>query len=144
MRIPLAAVLATVSIGTAACHKTVHIETEPPGARVRVDGIDRGPSPVSVSVEYNIFVNHTVTLEKEGYVTASAPLPSEGRLPLAICGYILCPPLLIWARAPIPNPVFVLTPVGAGDGAAFPAAPPGPGPEPTPTVDTTTGASQKE
>lgn len=130
--------LLAIVLAAAGCRKNVYIETEPPGARVWLDGIDRGPSPVMVNVEYNIFINHTVTLEKEGYVTASAPLPAEGHVPLAICGYILCPPLLIWARAPIPNPVFVLTPVGASGATPFPTPPPGPAPEPPPPPAETT------
>jgi hypothetical protein len=48
---------------------TLAVNTTPPGARVLLDGADAGISPVvlaNISAE-----NHTVTLEKDGFVTAT-------------------------------------------------------------------------
>ena len=48
---------------------TLAVNSTPPGARVLLDGADAGISPVVLA---NISAdNHTVTLEKDGYVTAA-------------------------------------------------------------------------
>jgi hypothetical protein len=47
---------------------TLAVNSSPPGARIQLDGVDAGFSPVILA---NISSdNHTVTLEKDGYVTA--------------------------------------------------------------------------
>ena len=48
---------------------TLVVNSTPPGARVLLDGVDAGYSPVTLA---NISAdNHTVTLEKDGYVPAA-------------------------------------------------------------------------
>lgn len=118
----------------AGCHKRVTIESEPSGARVRVNGVNRGVTPVTLDLEYNIFITHNVELEKEGYRRAYAPIPSEGNVGLAICGYIICPPLIIWARAPVSEAIFVLTAMGESPDGSMMSPPPPPPPPLPPAV----------
>lgn len=54
---------ATLFTGT---KQTVTIKTFPEGAKVEVDGLDRGITPVAVRLKKG-FSGQTVTLKKEGY-----------------------------------------------------------------------------
>jgi hypothetical protein len=128
---PLCVALLLVSAG-AGCRKNVTIQSEPSGARVRVNGLDKGVTPVTLSLESNIFTNYTVELEKEGYERARAGLPTEGRLGIAICGYIVCPPLIILARQPVSEAIFVMRPAGDGPSLLAPPPPPSSTPPPPP------------
>lgn len=139
-----------VLVSAIGCHKSVRIESEPSGARVSVNGVYHGVTPVRVSLQYDIFTTHNVELQKEGYRNTYAPIPSEGSLGVAICGYIICPALIIWARKPVSEAVFVLTAIGAGaDDGMYPPPPPPPPPPagastPVPPTDAVTGASKTE
>jgi hypothetical protein len=143
LRLPCLALLLVAALA-GGCHKNVLIRSEPPGARVRLNGVDRGVTPVTLDLEYNIFIDYQVELEKEGYERARVGLPAEGRLGLAICGYIICPPLIIWARQPVSEAIFVMRPAGAG-GAPLAPPPPPPPPAPpaawTPTEDAVSSAT---
>ena len=138
----IATALVLAGIGTG-CHKRVTIDSEPAGARVWVNGRDYGRTPVTLDLEYNIFLSYQVQLEKEGYQRAFEPLPGEPKLGVAICGYILCPPLLIWAREPISEVTYVLAPAPPGDPppATSPKPPSPPPPPPSPVATPAPGAT---
>ena len=138
-------VLLALLLSASACHKAVTIRSEPSGARIRVNGVDKGKTPVTVSLEANIFVTHNVELQLDGYRAAHAPIPGEGNVGVAICGYLICPPLIIFARGPVSEAIFVLTPFGPGGDTAANgglAPPPPPPPPPPPVADAVTAASE--
>jgi hypothetical protein len=58
---------ATVFHGT---EQTVHVTSNPPGATVEVNGLERGVTPVDVSVKKG-FTGETIVLKKAGYETKS-------------------------------------------------------------------------
>ena len=58
---------ATVFHGT---QQTVHVTSNPPGATVEVDGLEKGVTPVDVSVKKG-FTGQTIVLKKTGYETKS-------------------------------------------------------------------------
>ena len=58
---------ATLFTGT---KSSVQINSKPSGAKIMVDGIDRGETPSSIKLKRG-FSGQTVTLKKEGYETRS-------------------------------------------------------------------------
>ncbi len=55
---------ATIFTGTS---DTIRFESEPEGARIFIDGIERGRTPASVSVSRSAFDDKQVTLRLDGY-----------------------------------------------------------------------------
>lgn len=121
--------LATLAMG---CHRSVLIDSEPTGAKVRVNGIPRGTTPFRTNLEYTAFTNFEVMLEKEGYRPATARLPMEFSAGALICG-VVCWPFLLVVQQPA-STVFVLERARDEDAAAT-------DPVPAATPDVTSGAS---
>lgn len=62
------AVLSAGSLLSTGClHRRMTIATDPPGAQVLVDGVEQGPSPVSLDFTY--YGTREITLIKDGYET---------------------------------------------------------------------------
>ena len=64
---------ATVVKGT---HQQIAITSKPAGAYVKVDGIDKGETPMVIKMRRNKF--HSVQLDKEGYETYEAAISTHG------------------------------------------------------------------
>ncbi len=56
---------ATIFTGTS---QRIQISSNPPGAKVQIDGIDKGTTPLSVKLK-KASDGPTITLKKEGYAT---------------------------------------------------------------------------
>ena len=106
MTVRVALALALLPAFVAGCARTVLIDSEPPGAVVRVNGQPRGTTPLRTKLPYTAFSTFEVTLEKEGYRPATSRLPMELNPASLVCG-VACPPVLLWVQEPA-NTVFVL------------------------------------
>ena len=67
---------ATIFTGT---RDTIHFDSKPAGAKVRIDGIDMGRTPLDVSVNRSIN-DKAVTMQLEGYETRTFVLSKEFNL----------------------------------------------------------------
>ena len=63
----LALTLALASTAGMGCAHQVTIKSEPAGAHVFVDGVDRGETPVVLEEENGFFDKRRIRVEKEGY-----------------------------------------------------------------------------
>jgi hypothetical protein len=70
----IALVMAVATSAACSFSKMTHIQTDPPGARVRVGGEDRGQTPVFTQLGCTTFGSKHVELSKEGYRTLRARL----------------------------------------------------------------------
>ncbi len=57
-------------------HQQIAITSNPAGAYVKVDGIDKGETPMVIKMKRNKC--HTVQLDKEGYETYEAAISTHG------------------------------------------------------------------
>ncbi len=57
-------------------HQQIGITSNPAGAYVKVDGIDKGETPMVVKMKRN--KSHTVQLDKPGYETYEAAISTHG------------------------------------------------------------------
>jgi PEGA domain len=67
-RMPAALFALAVAAGFSGCmHRRMTVQTDPPGARVLVDGQDIGLTPASL--DFNYYATRQITLIKDGYET---------------------------------------------------------------------------
>jgi hypothetical protein len=64
---------ATLFTGT---RDTIHFESQPSGAKVRIDGLDMGRTPLDLSVKRSLN-EKVVNMSLDGYETRNFPLTSE-------------------------------------------------------------------
>ena len=91
--VPLLLAVAAVPGTACRAQRTLTIDSEPPGAQVRLDEDIVGETPVTVSFEH--YGTRRVTLSKEGYRTVSRRVaveaPLYGRFPLDLASEVLFP-----------------------------------------------------
>ena len=104
--------MALFALVVAGCTQAITITSEPPGARVWLNGVNIGVTPASTVVSYTAFSNFEVRLEKDGYMPIQTILANEVKVAPLVLGIILCLPLLIWVAGPMPDYHYVLTPQG--------------------------------
>jgi len=130
----IAALCATASAGCATIisgsAQQMIVSSQPPGARVFVDGAYTGVTPMTLLLRTER--NHTVTLQHEGFQDATAPV-ARGFNPVALLNLVI---VVFWVvdlasgalwRFP-PNAIYVaMQPIGAPGTAPPPstALPPG-------------------
>jgi hypothetical protein len=86
-----------VALAVAACagciSRSILIESEPPGAQVRLNGTPVGETPVTVSFRH--YGTYDVELRKDGFETLrtweSVPAPGYARFPLCLFTELLWP-----------------------------------------------------
>lgn len=79
--------------GVSGCAVTVPITTRPPGAKVRLDNMEIGKTPLAPSISF--LENHVVELELEGYL--------RERVDLISIPYNLAPNYIDMALQPLPK-----------------------------------------
>jgi hypothetical protein len=89
------------------CATLVRIETNVPGAKLKLDGQTVGSTPVEKSLSDAIWENYDVVIEKDGYRVLRTRLNKEFKVGTFIGGLFLWP-LLLWIYGPEPNQLFEL------------------------------------
>lgn len=81
-----------------ACSSTTKLITEPPGARVYVNGDPVGETPYEYSDMAVIGTSLVIRLEKPGYEPLTAVIPRSEELDPIACGAgaCLCPVVFLW------------------------------------------------
>jgi len=91
MRIPL--VLALSLLGACQAQRLLVVTSEPPGAAVRLDGVDYGTTPVEIPFLH--YGTRRVSLNLDGYLSDSQVIvvkpPWYGRFPIDLVSEILIP-----------------------------------------------------
>ena len=90
------------------CTDFVTITSEPPGARVRIDGEKRGRTPCTVLVEWWATEYNRITLEHPGCYPLSTVLRRTARVKYIILDVSFWPLLFLNSVGPIENQHFVL------------------------------------
>jgi hypothetical protein len=75
------------------CSHVVTFTTNPPGARTTVNGIDLGPTPVSMTDEASTGKTFVMSFKKEGFKDKNVVLIQEAngaRIALSVIGGLLC------------------------------------------------------
>jgi hypothetical protein len=126
-------VAAVTACAFAGCASTTTLQTQPPGAQVKIDGVPVGTTPYSLTDTKIVGSNTQLRFELAGYQPYEVTLQRNEEvdvLPL-IGGFFVLVPWL-WVFKYKPTHTYVLQPAGAG--APAPAAPPPgyPPPEPAP------------
>ncbi|MBT3302783.1 MAG: PEGA domain-containing protein [Bacteroidetes bacterium] len=106
------AILVAALIVLSSCSSTTLIETDPAGAIVYIDGVNKGQSPVRMTNSKIISSCTDIRIEKEGYERLYDEIcreeePAAGPI---VCGYFFLVPLL-WAFDYNPSHFYELTPL---------------------------------
>ncbi len=107
---PVASLL-IISIFCSGCafSRMTHINSEPPGARLRVAGEIRGDTPIQTKIGCSTFKEKQIELSKEGYRTLSMELDYNWRARNVTWSIILFwPGLLIVGKCPKEDYLFEL------------------------------------
>lgn len=84
--------LALTLLGVTGCSHVVTIESEPPGARVKIDGVDKGNTPLVLTEDNGFFAEKKIEIELEGYLPVETELSqSEIYWPMAAPACALAP-----------------------------------------------------
>ena len=111
------------------CAHTVPIHSDPPGAKVIVDGDDMGPAPVKLSESSGFFKSHQVRVEQKGYspvetsILQTIPVwpvvaPSVCLAPVTLGGSCFG---LMWGLRYGSSYEYKLSRIGEDDGTSAPA-----------------------
>lgn len=134
MRSKLAAVCLVPAVIAAACSSATVLQTNPPGAKLYLNGEYVGTSPYTMSDTKMVGSTTTVRAEYPGYEPLSAAVQRNEEFSIGACigGVFLLVPFL-WIMGYKPTHTYELRPAGAVPPApppgAYPAAPP-PAPAP--------------
>ena len=110
----LAAASALALLG--GCASTILLESEPPGARVVVDGAYLGRAPVRYTDTAPVGTVHRVDLYLQGYDDLHGSFARNGPIdPGAVCGGLVCLVPLAWVQDYPRSRRFLMRQVGAGD-----------------------------
>jgi TolB-like protein len=107
----LAALLGAAVLG-AGCSSTVSFMSEPPGAKLYINGALEGETPCRVMLQWNTFSVFQVKLEKEGYHPYITRLEGEPKWVYIVIDLLFWPLLLVNAYGPKPYYTFGLRPLG--------------------------------
>jgi uncharacterized protein YceK len=97
-----------LALALSGCATMVTIETNVPGASVRMNNQVIGTTPVSKEMTNAIWETQNVVIQKDGYKVIRAPLQKEIKAVPAVAGFFLLWPLWLWAYGPMPEQVFDL------------------------------------
>jgi TolB-like protein len=111
-RLVVLAILLGVAVLAAGCQSTVHFRSQPPGAKLFVNGALKGETPCRVMLKWTTLTEFRIRLEKEGYQSYVARLEGEPKWGYIIIDILFWPLLLINAYGPKPYYDFTLRPVG--------------------------------
>ncbi len=103
----LLSLLLVAAIFLAGCATMVRIETDVPGANVKINGQSVGTTPVVRNLSDAIWENFNVEIAKDGYKTFHGTLAKEFKVGALIGGLIMWP-LLLWTYGPQPYQNFEL------------------------------------
>ncbi len=128
-RILVSAAICSGAALLGSCTNRVHITSDPSGAQVRIDGRERGETPLTTSVTWSAGGHNRITLEHPKCYGFSTVLRRTLRLP-AMEGFEVVPAALFIAVTygagtlafvgPVENQHFVLAPLPAGSGEGTP------------------------
>ena len=116
MRQAMRGIIVLLIVLASGCSSSVVINSDPPGAKVYVDGALIGRTPVTYSDSAVVGTEHTLRLEKEGYkpLTTTFSRDREVNLGAAIGGCCLTPILWLWLLDYPPYLMYELKPLPPG------------------------------
>jgi len=124
---PFPALAAVTLCAFTACASTTVLQSTPPGAQVKINGLPVGVTPYSLTDQKIVFATTPIRLEAAGYQPLDVTLQrsEEVEIGALIAGFFVLIPWL-WVLKYSPAHAYTLTPVGAGYPAPAPGAPPPP------------------
>jgi hypothetical protein len=96
-----------LTLALVGCTTLVQIESNPPGANVRLEGKDLGKTPLSVELSDAVWENYNVIFKMAGYRELRVKLAKEIKAGALIGGLFFAIPLL-WCYGPDENQYFDL------------------------------------
>ena len=108
MKRQLIALIVLFSFLLASCATMVRIETNVPGATVKINNQKVGKTPLQKSLSDFAFQEYDVTIEKEGYEILNTQLAKEAKVGPIVGGIFFIFPFL-WCYGPSPYQYFDLT-----------------------------------
>lgn len=108
MKRTLIALITIMAFVTMSCSTLVRIETDIPGAEVRINNKEIGKTPLETKLSNDAFKTYRVEIAKEGYDTLHTDLDKEVKAGNLIAGLIIIWPLLLWCYGPAPYQHFDL------------------------------------
>ena len=95
--IKLIAIFAVLAFGAVACSHRVTINTNPPGAKVYVDGNLIGVSPASFVEKSGFGKSYQLKVEKEGYQTLNTTEKQTVNVLYLVLSILLCLPAILFS-----------------------------------------------
>lgn len=123
-KVVLLLVLASAVLIGSGCRSMVYFRSNPPGAKLHINGIPRGETPCTLQLKWHTFKTFDVTLEKEGYRPYVARLQGEPKWLFIIIDILCWPLIFVNGYGPKQAYQFELAPLGATPGPS--EKPPGP------------------
>jgi len=111
-RLAFLAVLLSAAILMTGCSSTVSFRSQPPGAKLYINGALQGETPCRTVLKWTTLTEFQIRLEKEGYHPYVARLEGEPKWVYIIVDILFWPLLLINAYGPKPYYDFTLRPLG--------------------------------
>jgi len=96
------------------CSTLVHINSEPQGAYVIIDGKTIGETPIDVTIPDRSWEKYNVIVMKKGYESIDRELDKEIKVGPVVAAIPFCclPWPLIWAQGPKSDQYFILKKTG--------------------------------
>ena len=91
------AVLVVLAFGAVACSHRVTLNTNPPGAKVYVDGQLIGVSPASFVEKSGFGKTYQIKIEKEGYQTMNTTEKQVINVMYLVLSILFCLPAIFWS-----------------------------------------------
>lgn len=107
-RIAAAMIAIALIVSMFGCTTVVHIDSEPSGARVSVNGVPTGKTPYTQEMSDFIFNSYDVLIELDGYIAYSGNLKKEFKADAFIAGWFLGFWPWLWTTGPKPAYYFEL------------------------------------
>lgn len=111
-RLAVLAVLLVAAVLAAGCQSTVSFRSQPPGAKLYINGALQGETPCRIMLKWTTLTEFQIRLEKEGYHPYVARLEGEPKWVYIIVDILFWPLLLVNAYGPKPYYEFALRPLG--------------------------------
>ena len=109
----LMVMLVCFALSATGCSSMVYFASDPPGAKLSINGVSYGETPRNVQLSWTTFSTFSVKLEKEGYQPYTGNLPGEPKWVYIILEGLFCWPLLLLnAYGPRASYHFNLRPLG--------------------------------
>ena len=88
----------------------VYFRTDPDDATLLIDGIEIGQTPIETTLSNGVWLEPSITIKKDGYLTLHRSIQKEVKIFNGIMGFTIWWPSLLYSYGPKVNQYYELYP----------------------------------